>query len=154
MEHILITTDLSKESYGAFGEAQKYIDLMQGSVRISLLTVIETPILIGDPADAFTAFGDMEELLQSQEQRAKDVLAEIKMKYFSSKDVACHVVRTGVDAAQAIVDFANQSAVTLMIMSTHGRKGFRRFFLGSVTDRVLRYAQMPILVVPIAPQDG
>ena len=33
-------------------------------------------------------------------------------------------------------------------MSTHGYSGFKRFFLGSVTDRVIRAGQTPVLVVP------
>jgi hypothetical protein len=32
-------------------------------------------------------------------------------------------------------------------MSTHGYSGFKRFFLGSVTDRVIRAGQTPVLVV-------
>jgi nucleotide-binding universal stress UspA family protein len=35
-------------------------------------------------------------------------------------------------------------------MSTHGHSGFKRFFLGSVTDRVIRAGQIPVLVVPAA----
>jgi nucleotide-binding universal stress UspA family protein len=33
-------------------------------------------------------------------------------------------------------------------MSTHGHSGFKRFFLGSVTDRVIRAGHTPVLVVP------
>jgi nucleotide-binding universal stress UspA family protein len=35
----------------------------------------------------------------------------------------------------------------LIVMSTHGRSGFDRWALGSVTERVLRYGEMPLLLV-------
>jgi nucleotide-binding universal stress UspA family protein len=42
----------------------------------------------------------------------------------------------------------------LLVMGTHGRSGFSRLFLGSVTERVLRSAPCPVLTVPPAPGAG
>src|SRR5688500_11870473 len=36
----------------------------------------------------------------------------------------------------------------LIVMGTHGRSGFDRFFLGSVAEKTLRTSQVPVLVVP------
>ncbi|HET8679105.1 MAG TPA: universal stress protein [bacterium] len=38
----------------------------------------------------------------------------------------------------------------LIIMGTHGRTGLRRALLGSVAEDVIRHAEIPVLVVPIA----
>lgn len=38
----------------------------------------------------------------------------------------------------------------LIIMGTHGRTGLRRALLGSVAEDVVRYAEVPVLVVPVA----
>ena len=38
--------------------------------------------------------------------------------------------------------------IDLVVISTHGRSGFKRAILGSVTEQVVRYAQCPVLVVP------
>jgi nucleotide-binding universal stress UspA family protein len=51
-------------------------------------------------------------------------------------------------AAEQIVAYAQAQAIDLIVMSTHGYSGFKRFLLGSVTDRVLRAGQTPVLVVP------
>ena len=51
-------------------------------------------------------------------------------------------------ADEHIVAYAQEHAIDLIVMSTHGYSGFKRFFLGSVTDRVLRAGQTPVLVVP------
>lgn len=55
-------------------------------------------------------------------------------------------VREG-DEASVIVDTAAAEDVDLIMMSTHGRTGFSRWYLGSVTERVLRSSPCPVLVV-------
>ncbi len=57
-----------------------------------------------------------------------------------------------VDAGQAyvaIIDCAENERIDLIVMSSHGRSGLSRMLIGSVTDRVLRGASCPILVVPL-----
>jgi nucleotide-binding universal stress UspA family protein len=51
------------------------------------------------------------------------------------------------DAMYAILTFAEEQMVDLIVMGTHGRKGFDRATLGSVADKVLRKARCPVLVV-------
>lgn len=48
----------------------------------------------------------------------------------------------------AIVDCAEEEKVDLVVMSSHGRSGLSRMLIGSVTDRLLRAAKCPVLVVP------
>ena len=50
-------------------------------------------------------------------------------------------------AGPAIVGFARDDATDLIVMSSHGRTGFRRLVLGSVTEEVVRTATCPVLVV-------
>ena len=56
-----------------------------------------------------------------------------------------HVV-TDREPAAGILHFAEQSGANLIAMCTHGRGGVSRLVLGSVTDKVIRGAQIPILV--------
>jgi nucleotide-binding universal stress UspA family protein len=61
-------------------------------------------------------------------------------------------MRQVVDAGQpfgAIVDCAEREAVDLIVMSSHGRGGLSRMLIGSVTDKILRGAPCPVLVVPL-----
>ena len=39
------------------------------------------------------------------------------------------------------------SGIDLIVMSTHGRGGVRRFLVGSVTDKVIRSTVLPVLVI-------
>jgi nucleotide-binding universal stress UspA family protein len=57
------------------------------------------------------------------------------------------VVRPG-DPAKEIRHEAERLPVDLLILGTHGRSGFERLFLGSVTEKVLRSTRVPVLAIP------
>ena len=49
--------------------------------------------------------------------------------------------------AGAIVDLAQETQDSLIVMTTHGYSGLERWVLGSVTDRVVRHSGDPVLVI-------
>jgi nucleotide-binding universal stress UspA family protein len=51
------------------------------------------------------------------------------------------------DAAHAIAQAAKKLNSAMIVMGSHGRSGFQRLLLGSVTERTLRYAECPVLVI-------
>ena len=51
------------------------------------------------------------------------------------------------DPGHGIVDYAEQIATDLIVMPSHGRMGLRRLLIGSVTERVMRLAHCPVLVL-------
>ncbi|NWG01293.1 MAG: universal stress protein [Syntrophaceae bacterium] len=55
-------------------------------------------------------------------------------------------VRYGHDAEE-ILDHAAQKEIDLIAMTTHGRSGIKRFLLGSVAEKVLRYSAKPVFLV-------
>ena len=57
------------------------------------------------------------------------------------------VIREG-DVTGEILKQATDMQAQLLVMGTHGRSGFERFLLGSVTEKVLRKAGCPVLTVP------
>ena len=56
-------------------------------------------------------------------------------------------------APDAILSFAQAQKADGIVMGTHGQRGFDRLMLGSVTDRVMRKASCPVLVVGNPPRD-
>ena len=57
-------------------------------------------------------------------------------------------VSTGIHSVdQEILQFAHSSNANLIAMSTHGRSGFSKLFLGSMADRVLHSGDVPLLLV-------
>jgi nucleotide-binding universal stress UspA family protein len=49
--------------------------------------------------------------------------------------------------AEALADYARTNAIDLVVMTTHGRSGLGRFWLGSVADRLLRCTATPTLLI-------
>lgn len=63
-------------------------------------------------------------------------------------DLHAHVVfEAGEAPAEAIVKYAQNYMIDLIVMGTHGRRGLSRMVMGSVTERVLRMAPCPVLTV-------
>ncbi len=46
-----------------------------------------------------------------------------------------------------IIDTANAQGADLIVMGSHGRRGIQKFLLGSVAQRVLAQADVPVMVV-------
>jgi len=53
----------------------------------------------------------------------------------------------GLSPAPAILDYAESHDADLIAMSTHGRRGLRRFLLGSVTEEVVQRSSAPVLTL-------
>jgi len=51
------------------------------------------------------------------------------------------------DPYKTIVDYSEQSDIDCIVMPTHGRRGLQRFLLGSVTERVINTANVPVIAV-------
>lgn len=54
---------------------------------------------------------------------------------------------------RAILEYVSEHDIDLVVMGTHGRRGLDRLLLGSVTERVIRTASVPVLVVRV-PNDS
>lgn len=84
--------------------------------------------------------------------KSESALAEEKMQALaeaSPRDAHLHItsgIRRGV-ATHEIVQAADELDVDLIIMATHGLRGWKHFGLGSTADRVARAASCPVLVV-------
>jgi nucleotide-binding universal stress UspA family protein len=46
-----------------------------------------------------------------------------------------------------IIDYAEHHSIDLIVIASSGRTGLSRFFLGSVAERVVRFAHCPVLVI-------
>jgi len=60
-------------------------------------------------------------------------------------EATCTVL--GGSPAEALADYARTNVIDLIVMTTHGRSGLGRFWLGSVADRLLRCAATPTLLL-------
>ena len=64
---------------------------------------------------------------------------------------ACRAVTRAPSVARSIVDHALEAGIDLVVMGTHGRRGFRAPAIGNHTAAVVRAAPCPVLAVPAGP---
>lgn len=56
-------------------------------------------------------------------------------------------------AYRSILDYADEEGIDLIVMGTHGRRGLDRYLLGSVTERIVRSADQPVLTVRLPEEE-
>ena len=57
------------------------------------------------------------------------------------------------DPAAAILSYAVENEIGAIVMGTHGRTGYERFLLGSVAEKVVRAAPVPVLAIAVGDTD-
>ena len=85
------------------------------------------------------------DLYKGQEETARRQLTEIANTRLNG--IKCELSVHNGEPAQTILRIARKLEPDLLVMATHGRKGFSHFFLGSVAELVLRGAVCPVLTV-------
>ena len=95
-------------------------------------------------ADFAASAGLYEEYSQALRESGNKQLQEFVENHTHDDIQPELVVQIGV-AADSIVSFTQLQKADVIVMGTHGRRGFDRLMLGSVTDRVMRTASCPVL---------
>ena len=86
------------------------------------------------------------DLLQTFEKQAVEKVEEMRTDALTAGIEVRTSVRIGdIDAELKVA--INESHADLVIMGTHGRRGFEHWFLGSVTERLLRHCPVPVLTL-------
>lgn len=137
-QSILCPVDLSDLSRRALAYAVALGRSSGGKVKVLEVIEIAQPPL---PGKAWSA------LALTAERRAEYLVDLERFVEPVQPDPAALDVRLlEGQVVQAIL--AEAETADLVVMGTHGRGGFERFVLGSVTEKVLRKAKCPVLAVP------
>lgn len=144
-EKILITTDFSEESMRAF-DLSAYEAKMEGS-QVTLLYVFDDFFI---PPSVLGQMPNPNQIIEDTKKSSMKKLEELAEKYFGTHgiEVKAELVSTSEPPAHAIVDYATANNINLIVMSSHGKNGFQKLFIGSVVDKVVRLAKCPVLVIP------
>jgi len=85
-------------------------------------------------------------LIETSGQRHRTELENFWNSHYDSSLNIELVVETG-DPFTEIITFAKKTDIDLIIMGTHGRKGIKHAFMGSVAEKVVRYSPYPVLTI-------
>jgi len=97
-------------------------------------------------ADYAPSAVSFDEFCRELSEKAEERLQEFVKQYAHDEIEPECVVQQG-NASDLILSFAEARKADMIVMGTHGRRGIDRFMLGSATERVIRKASCPVLVV-------
>lgn len=139
--NILVPLDFSDVSAHALHSAEAVAKLYNGRITPfhSYMPVNElnTPYSFDISSTPMEDYEQIEEALSNRLHEMS--VSEIDEKYLSKPMVSMG------NPAQSIVEHSKD--FNMIVMNTHGRTGFSRLFLGSVSEKVLRMAHIPVLIV-------
>lgn len=144
IDSILVPTDGSD---GARIGARRGIDLAaKTGADLHVLSVVN----VRDIEPSLSELGsedriDREHLLEEEAEGTVDEVAELARSHLSGR------IKTAVERgipSRNITEYANRHGIDLVVMGTHGRTGLKRALLGSVAEKTLRTARVPVVTVP------
>jgi nucleotide-binding universal stress UspA family protein len=151
IENILCPIDFSEFSRHAFDRA---VAIARG--HGGLLTALHVvPIQLATPALPYVEPQSLGPFQISDADRGR-IVAELQRFLAVDTSIGVRVAFEATEAPdvhQEILVHAERLRVDLVVMGTHGRSGFQRLMLGSVTEKVLRKARPPVLTVPCSIPD-
>lgn len=148
MKKIIVTTDLSPESFSAFRTAKKYAHSDGETATIVVLCVLEDLAKTSVQFALGFAFLDTEGAFERMYKDVSAKLAKVVEEHFSGEKVEQIIIPAAQPVSRAILDFAATEKADMIVMATHGHTGIRHLILGSVVERVVRESDRPVLVVP------
>jgi nucleotide-binding universal stress UspA family protein len=118
-----------------------------------LHVVVTPPMVVLTPTESLAAppIDQTEFLATIRTKRTPEIRAELERAGAGPANGTI-VFRDGLHADLAILEYAESASVGLVVMAKHARAAISRFLLGSTTERVLRHATCPVLVIPVAEQ--
>jgi nucleotide-binding universal stress UspA family protein len=143
MKTVLVAVDFSDTSADAVRYAHEISRLFNAQVH--LLHVVPDPLR--QPWAVEAPGLDYPALSKQWHAEAEEGLQALRAEAGLDALRSVVVVATGM-AHSAIIEYAKEHAVDLIVMGTHGHGPVVHLLLGSVAERVVRQATCPVLVVP------
>jgi nucleotide-binding universal stress UspA family protein len=132
---VLVPIDFSEESFAALTPAREFV---QDASHIYVLHVL-SQLHPAEPGMMWNTLGERD--------RKQHIEEALQQRFQGSEYEKLHIGVTLGDPSSEIIDYAKAIDADLIVIPSHGRTGLSRFFLGSVAERVIRYAHCPVVVL-------
>lgn len=138
---LLVPTDGSEAATAAISPATELATVFDAGVAVF------TAVDVQSAGGSFSAGGVSEEFIERLKSEGGDIVETVADSVRDTQPGLSidTIVRRG-SAHEEIASCATDIGADLIVMASHGRTGLKRHLLGSVTDRVLRVAETPVLV--------
>ena len=141
VSHILVGTDFSDPSEQAVRAAGDWAETF--GAKVTLVHALAVPELAdGELVQPHPEHAELEEAVHRHLDAVRDRL-------LGGVDAKTVLVR-GPRPAEVLTKLAQSSDVDLIVVATHGRSGLSRLLLGSVAERVVKLAKIPVMTVRVS----
>jgi nucleotide-binding universal stress UspA family protein len=133
---ILVCVDGSDEALKAARLSANFARLTRS--ELTLLHVLDDAASHGEVPD--------NPIYRERKKAGENILAEAR-KIVESEGVSCATRLIVGPIALEIVRLAEREGYTMIYTGTRGKSGFKRMLVGSVADKIIRYAHCPVTVI-------
>lgn len=147
--NIMVPTDFSEDAEHALCYAASLGERFGGTLHLfHALTLhqLEGPTEADD-------IPDMDGLLRAADAAARKSLDAGAPHGGEAEARVVKAIGRGVNAWDPVIEYAKNEPIDLIVIARRSGSKLARFFLGSVTERVLRYAPCPVLLVERGDRD-
>jgi len=111
------------------------------------ITLFHVVVMFETEVDEEDHVKQLEKLVSRKMQHSSKHLEKHQQK-LQEKDIEIETaIERGVSAADAILDYKSKNNFDLIIMGTHGRTGIKNWIYGSVAEKVVRLAKIPVITI-------
>lgn len=142
MKKILVPVDFSQHSKYAFQFAADLAKLNNASIH--LLHVIELPVL--NDTTLMPTLSFEQEYLKDAAEYAKRGFTKL-IKSTNGSTAVTSSIEYGTPVS-SILDHIKRKKIDLLIMGTKGASGLKEYFIGSNTEKLVRFSPVPVISVP------
>ena len=142
-KRILIPLDGSELATYAIKPALR-VALTEQSECILLRVVEPPPVIMDDTATQVATWST--DVIPHRKREAETYLDTVKQAWEQLMPQITTCVEVGMPA-RTIIEQAEKFGCELIVMTTHGRSGIQRWMMGSVAEKVLRFAPCPVLIL-------
>lgn len=135
----LISTDGSDPAEAAAGRGFDLAARLEATVHV--LSVVDRSIVT-----SATYVGESPTICERLREEAREHVASLEREARKQGLDVVSAVREGISAGET-VDYADNVDADAIVMGTHGRGRFQRLIVGSVADKVVRTASVPVMSV-------
>jgi nucleotide-binding universal stress UspA family protein len=150
IRNILVPLDITEKADSALNYAIGLAERINARISVLYVFRLDTyaaleipPHVLANLVEELLAFSSTE--LTKRVKEAKLIYAT-KNKEINRLEIKAEVIR-GISPLMTIVDYATSKNTDLIVINSHGRKGVKKFFLGSVAEKVIQESPCAVLAL-------
>jgi nucleotide-binding universal stress UspA family protein len=132
---VVVPVDFGEMSFKAVDIALEYVDHPS---QVHVIHILES-LSSAEPAVLWDTIDDATRMRNVRE----NLTARFNQPQYQGIQFVIHIGHI----VEEIIDYSQDHKADLIVIPTHGRRGISRFMLGSVAERVIRFADCPVLVL-------